>query len=63
MGCGSTQLRCFSGKLCRPMLLRVEVPVALDSGSVQLLIETAEGQAGCSSGVVLLYPFEACAVS
>lgn len=45
------------------MLLRVEVPVALDSGSVQLLIETAEGQAGCSSGVVLLYPFEACAVS
>lgn len=33
----------------RPMLLRVEVPVALDSGSVQLLIETAEGQVPAGS--------------
>lgn len=37
----------------RPTLLRVEVPVALDTGSVQLLIGTPAGQvAGQSSNLV-----------
>lgn len=32
----------------RPTLLRVEVPVALNAGTVQLMIETPDGQVGIS---------------